>query len=92
MGDIVSLDVRCFTRPFADATQERVRREAAAVAAALDAAQRGTIRLVQSPAHEFETERLGPAGAMRFMMQYDPGHGDCSKDRHESDTDRRGAY
>jgi len=29
------------------------------------------------------TERLGPAGAMRFMMQYDPGHGDYSKDRHE---------
>jgi len=29
------------------------------------------------------TERLGPAGAMRFMMQYDPGHGDYSRDRHE---------
>ena len=29
------------------------------------------------------TERLGPAGAMRFMMQYDPGHGDYSKQRHE---------
>ncbi len=29
------------------------------------------------------TERLGPAGAMRFMMQYDPGHGDYSKERHE---------
>ena len=29
------------------------------------------------------TERLGAAGAMRFMMQYDPGHGDYSKDRHE---------
>jgi len=28
------------------------------------------------------TERLGPAGAMRFMMQYDPGHGDYSKERH----------
>jgi hypothetical protein len=27
------------------------------------------------------TERLGPAGAMRFMMQYDPGHGDYTKDR-----------
>ena len=27
------------------------------------------------------TERLGPAGAMRFMMQYDPGHGDYSKER-----------
>jgi hypothetical protein len=29
------------------------------------------------------TERLGPAGAMRFMMQYDPGHGDYSKERLE---------
>jgi hypothetical protein len=28
------------------------------------------------------TDRLGPAGAMRFMMQYDPGHGDYSKERH----------
>lgn len=29
------------------------------------------------------TERLGPAGAMRFMMQYDPGHGDYTKEREE---------
>ncbi|MGZ5433374.1 MAG: hypothetical protein ACXW5U_05435 [Thermoanaerobaculia bacterium] len=29
------------------------------------------------------TERLGPAGAMRFMMQYDPGHGDYTKERQE---------
>lgn len=29
------------------------------------------------------TDRLGPAGAMRFMMQYDPGHGDYSEERHE---------
>ena len=29
------------------------------------------------------TDRLGPAGAMRFMMQYDPGYGDYSKDRRE---------
>jgi len=29
------------------------------------------------------TDRLGPGGAMRFMMQYDPGHGDYSNDRHE---------
>jgi hypothetical protein len=29
------------------------------------------------------TERLGASGAMRFMMQYDPGHGDYSKERHE---------
>lgn len=29
------------------------------------------------------TERLGPAGAMRFMMQYDPGYEDYSKERHQ---------
>jgi len=29
------------------------------------------------------TERLGPAGAMRFMMQYDPGHGDYAAERQE---------
>ena len=33
------------------------------------------------------TERLGPAGAMRFMMQYDPGHGDYSKERHDIFSD-----
>jgi hypothetical protein len=27
------------------------------------------------------TDRLGPAGAMRFMMQYDPGHGDYTSER-----------
>ena len=29
------------------------------------------------------TDRLGPAGAMRFMMQYDPGYGNYSKERHK---------
>ena len=29
------------------------------------------------------TERLGPSGAMRFMMQYDPGYGDYTKERRE---------
>lgn len=29
------------------------------------------------------TERLGPSGAMRFMMQYDAGYGDYSDERHE---------
>jgi hypothetical protein len=29
------------------------------------------------------TERLGPAGAMRFMMQYDPGHGDYTQERQD---------
>ncbi len=29
------------------------------------------------------TERLGVSGAMRFLMQYDPGHGDYSVERRE---------
>jgi hypothetical protein len=29
------------------------------------------------------TERLGPAGAMRFMMQYDPGYGDYTEERRQ---------
>jgi hypothetical protein len=29
------------------------------------------------------TERLGPAGAMRFMMQYDPGQSDYTIERQE---------
>jgi hypothetical protein len=37
------------------------------------------------------TERLRPAGAMRFMMQYDPGYGDYSKERHEIFADDRAA-
>lgn len=26
-------------------------------------------------------ERLGPAGTLRFLQQYDPGHGDYTQDR-----------
>ena len=51
------LDVCCFKRPFDDAALERVRREAEAVAAILDAAEAGTFQLVRSPAHDFENER-----------------------------------
>jgi hypothetical protein len=29
------------------------------------------------------TERLGVAGAIRFLTQYDPGHGDYTKERRE---------
>ena len=29
------------------------------------------------------TDALGPAGAMRFMMQYDPGYGDYTEARRE---------
>lgn len=29
------------------------------------------------------TERLGVAGAVRFLMEYDPGHGDYTRERCE---------
>ena len=29
------------------------------------------------------TERLGVAGAIRFLMQYDPGHGDYTEERRQ---------
>ncbi len=57
MSHIVYLDVCCFKRPFDDATAERVRREAEAVAAVLDAAAAGKVQLVRSPAHDAENER-----------------------------------
>ncbi|HEY2383201.1 MAG TPA: PIN domain-containing protein [Terriglobia bacterium] len=56
MKEIVYLDICCFKRPFDDASAERVRREAEAVAAVLDAAQDGRIQLVRSPAHDIENE------------------------------------
>jgi predicted nucleic acid-binding protein len=57
VSDVVYLDICCFKRPFDDGAQERIRREAAAVAAVLDATARGHFRLVRSPAHDFENAR-----------------------------------
>ncbi len=57
MSEIAYLDLCCFKRPFDDATVERIRREAEAVAAIFDMAQAGTFHLVHSPAHDFENER-----------------------------------
>lgn len=33
------------------------------------------------------TERLGIAGAIRFLMQYDPGHGDYTAERRRQFAD-----
>jgi len=55
--EIVYLDVCCFKRPFDDAAIDRVRTEAEAVAAILDAVRTGDFELVRSPAHDFENER-----------------------------------
>jgi predicted nucleic acid-binding protein len=57
VNDLVYLDVCCFKRPFDDASQPRVRREAEAVAGILDAVAEGRLRLVRSPAHDLENER-----------------------------------
>ncbi len=29
------------------------------------------------------SERLGPAGLIRFLRMFDPGHGDYTEERHE---------
>jgi predicted nucleic acid-binding protein len=55
--DVAYVDICCFKRPFDDATAERVRREAEAVAAILEMVQAGGLKLVRSPAHDFENER-----------------------------------
>ena len=57
MSEIVYLDICCFKRPFDDAALERVRREAEAVAAILEAAENGRVRIVRSPAHDLENEQ-----------------------------------
>lgn len=57
MSEIAYLDLCCLKRPFDDATVDRIRKEAEAVAAILDLAQSGTVHLVRSPAHDFENER-----------------------------------
>jgi hypothetical protein len=57
VSEIAYLDLCCFKRPFDDATIDRIRKEAEAVAAILDMAQAGIVRLVRSPAHDFENER-----------------------------------
>jgi predicted nucleic acid-binding protein len=57
VSDTVYLDVCCLKRPFDDASQQRVRREADVVAAILDRANRGKLRLVRSPAHDLENAR-----------------------------------
>ncbi len=50
------LDICCIKRSFDDQRQERVRREAAAVATVIERAERGELDLVRSPAHWLENE------------------------------------
>lgn len=51
------LDVCCLKRPFDDQRSVRIQLETAAVAALVDHAERGGIRLVRSPAHTLENAR-----------------------------------
>ncbi len=57
MSSIVYLDVCCLKRPFDDQRSTRVQLETAAVAALIERAERGELRLVRSPAHTFENDR-----------------------------------
>jgi predicted nucleic acid-binding protein len=54
---LVYLDICALKRPFDDASSERIRREAEAVARIFDQAESGRIQLVVSPAHRFENDR-----------------------------------
>jgi hypothetical protein len=65
VGPIVYLDICCFKRPFDNTGAERVRREAEAVATVLDAAERGRVQLVRSPAHDIENDQ-NPREDRRF--------------------------
>jgi predicted nucleic acid-binding protein len=54
---VVYLDVCCLKRPFDDQRSSRVQLETLAIAAIVERAEGGTVRLVKSPAHVFENER-----------------------------------
>ncbi|MFL6247855.1 MAG: PIN domain-containing protein [Thermoanaerobaculia bacterium] len=56
-GTIVYLDICALKRPFDDARDERIRREAEAVARIFEKVESGSIQLVVSPAHRFENNR-----------------------------------
>ncbi|HYC89098.1 MAG TPA: hypothetical protein VEO54_07795 [Thermoanaerobaculia bacterium] len=56
-GTIVYLDICALKRPFDDARNERIRREAEAVARIFEEAENGRIQFVASPAHRFENDR-----------------------------------
>jgi hypothetical protein len=51
------LDLCCLKRPFDDQRQERIRREAAAIAAIIERAENGALELVRSPALLLENDQ-----------------------------------
>lgn len=57
MAVIVYLDVCCLKRPFDDQRSSRIQVETTAIAALVEQAEQGAIRLVRSPAHLFENDR-----------------------------------
>lgn len=56
-GTLVYLDICTLKRPFDDARNDRIRREAEAVARIFERVENGSIHLVVSPAHRFENDR-----------------------------------
>lgn len=53
---MIYLDLCCLKRPFDDQRQARIRREAGAVAAIIEAAERGVVELVRSPVLALEND------------------------------------
>jgi len=56
-GTIVYLDICALKRPFDDGRNERIRREAEAVARIFEMVENGSLQLAVSPAHRFENDR-----------------------------------
>lgn len=54
--DLIYLDMCCFKRPFDDQRQARIRREAEAVSAIIEQAERSRFALVRSPALLIEND------------------------------------
>lgn len=57
MTVLVYLDICCLKRPFDDQRSTRVQLETTAIAALVEQAEGGAIRLIRSPAHVFENDR-----------------------------------
>lgn len=56
-GTILYLDVGALKRPFDDARDARIRREADSVARIFEQVENGVAQIVASPAHRFENDR-----------------------------------
>ena len=74
----IYLDACCLNRPFDDQRQPRIRLEAEAISLILQNFHQRKWEWIGSDILVYE---LGPAGAIRFIQQYESGHGDYTRNR-----------